>query len=73
MPIWMRSKVDIWKIGEIESIRSKLVVWNFVRYFSRDGVDEMMRNARYFVILHLVNNYLHFCKEASKSNPLIVH
>ena len=32
----------------------------------------MMRNASCFVILFLVNDYLQFLKEASKSNSLLV-
>ena len=32
----------------------------------------MMRNENYFVILFLVNDYLHFLKEVRKSNLLLV-
>jgi hypothetical protein len=38
----------------------------------RDGVEETTRNANCFVILFLANKYLHFRKEASKLNPLLV-
>ena len=40
--------------------------------FSRDGGEEMMRNASCFVILFPVNNLLHIFSEASKSSPLLV-
>ena len=40
--------------------------------FSRDGGEVMKRNAKCFISLFHVNNYLHFLKGASKSSPLLV-
>ena len=37
--------------------------------FFRDGVEKMMRNASYYVILFLVKRYLPTPKETSMSNP----
>jgi hypothetical protein len=40
--------------------------------FFRVGVEEMMRNTSWFIILFHVNKYILFMKEASESNPLLV-
>ena len=57
---------------ENKVIQLERVAWNCVQFFSRDGENEMMRNASYFMILFFESNYLHFIKEASKSSPLLV-
>ena len=46
--------------------------FKFCAIFYKNGVDEMMKNANCLEITYLVNDYLHFFKEASKSNPLLV-